>query len=425
MAFQNMTQELLGVAGTNLGLVQTKINEAFMAIQNENTWSFQLQTGGWLTPGLLGSITVSGGSSDGIVPAIFLSPGTITITPYTNTLLGDAVATAAWVAQIFNPPFITQYQFRVPYYSLYSATALQFAGTVAYLAISFAGAGQTPGSYVVNGVGGSGGGAQVRIVVDADGTVTQIPVVLNPGSGYTVGGVANPPTFTVPNGTSATFNVVNNAIIILDRPWMEPAQLNAGYMAYQAYYAYPAGYKRTFNIRDTTNNNSMDWWTKTQINLATDDAERTIFDQPYNVVPFQIDNRQGSATMGQQLVELWPHPITELPYTFQVQCNWPALVNPQDTVPYPLTEEIVKMRAYEMISLWKEMQKGDEMERGSGTNWQFMAKAMRDEYENRLKRIRIMDRHLIEVYFTKARMGAPYGGEPFSNVSGQLNVGWM
>lgn len=420
MAFQNMIQELLGVPGTNLGLVQTKINEAFTAIQNEQVWSFQCITGGWLTPGLLGGATQTGDPG-----STFLSPGTISIGPYTNTLLGDAVATATWLENLFNLPVITQYQFRVPYYSLYSATALQFADTVAYLTITDPGSGQTPGTYMVSGVGGSGSGALAAITVDVDGTVTLPPIVLNGGSGYASGGVANPPTFTVPNGTSAQFNVTNNAIILLDRPWMEPAQVEASYMAYQAYFPVPAGFKRWFALRDTTNNNNMDWWTKTQVDLANDDAERTIFDQPYYVVPFQIDNRQGSATLGQMLYELWPHPITELPYTFHCQANWPPLVNSQDTIPYPLTEELVKMRSYEMIALWKEMQKGDEMERGSGTNWPFIAKAYREEYNDRLKECRIMDRHLVDLYFTKARTTPPYGGEPYSTVKGQLNVGWM
>lgn len=418
--FSNMIQELLGVPGTNLGLVKTKINEAFAAIQNEQVWSFQCITGGWLTPGLLG-----GASQTGDPGSTFLSPGTISIVPYTNTLLGDAVATATWLANIFNPPLITQYQFRVPYYSLYSATALQFADTVAYLTILTQGSGQTPGQHLVAGVGGSGTGAVALITVNSDGTVTIPPVVTASGSDYATGGVPNSPTFTVPGGVSATFNVVNNAIILLDRPWMEPLQFQSSYMAYQAYFPMPPGFKRFYALRDTTNNNSMDWWTKTQIDLANDDAERTIFDQPYYAVPFQMDTRQGSATFGQMLYELWPHPITILPYTFHVQANWPLLVNPTDTAPYPLTEELVKMRAYEMIALWKETQKGDEMERGSGTNWQFVMTAARGEYKDRLKECRQMDRHLMDLYFTKARVNAPYGGEPYSTVSGQLNVGWM
>lgn len=434
MAFSNMIQQLLGVPGMNLGLAKTFINEAFAAIQNENTWSFQLKTGGWLTPGILGGTPGSGtsedfgdGNTDGLVPSQFLSPGTISIQPYTNVMTGDAVATAAWVAQILTPPFITQYQFRVPYYSLYSATQLIYAQTVAYVTVAYGGTGQTPGVYTLAGVGGSGTGAIIRVTVDATGIVTLPPAVVNQGSGYSLGGVPNPPTFTLAaGGTDPAFLVATlNAQIVLDRPWMEPAQFNSGYMAYQAYFAYPPGYKRTFAIRDTINNNSMDWWSKTQIDLANDDAERTIFDQPFYVVPYQIDSQPLSATMGQLLAELWPHPITEMPYTFQVQCNWPALVNPSDTVPYPLTEELVKFRALEVTALFKESQKGDDLERGSGANWQFLAASYRAEYADRLKRIRIMDRHLIEVYFTKAKTAAPYGGEAYSTVSGMLNVGWM
>ena len=195
-------------------------------------------------------------------------------------------------------------------------------------------------------------------------------------------------------------------------------------MIYQAYYPAPAGFKRWFNIRDTTNNESMNWWDMTQIDLSEEDPQREIFDQPEFVVPLGIDTRPGSATLGQQLVELWPHPISQLPYTFMCQCNWPALSLPSDTLPYPLTEELVKERAYEMVALWKESQKGDEMERGSGANWQFLVKAHHEEYKEILKKIRIMDRHLMELYFTRARMQAPFnGGESYTNTNGTANVG--
>ncbi len=333
MAFFNMYQELLGIPGVNLGLCKTKINEAFVAIQNENVWSFQLQTGGWLTPPLLGGPSVS-----------FLSPGTITVTPFTNTVTGDATASAAWLAALISPPFLTQQQIRVPYYSLYS-------------------------------------------IIAAD--------------------VTNP----------------NAVVLTLHRPWMEPAQVNAGYMIYQAYYAAPPGFKRWHNIRDTTNNNAMDWWSKTQSDLASEDAERTDFDEPLYVVPYQPDTRAGSPTLGQMLYELWPHPITQLPYTFSCQANWPALTNPSDTVPYPLTEEVVKLRSYEMLYLWKESQKGDEMERGSGANWQFLLQAARAEYSDRLKTIRLMDRNLIDLYFSKMQRWPSAFGEPYATVEGQLNVG--
>ncbi len=403
-----MYQELLGIPGTNLGLCKTKINEAFAAIQNENMWSFQLITGGWLTPGILGGPSVS-----------FLSPGSITVTPFTTTVYGDAVATAAWQANILNPPLLTQQQIRVPYYSLYSIVAVGTSDTVAYLTVTSPGSGQTPGTYVVNGVGSPGSGAQAQITVNANGTVTLQPVVLNQGSGYVTA-----PTFTLAaGGTPATFLATLNATLTLHRPWMEPAQVNAGYMVYQAYFPAPAGFKRWMNIRDTTNNNAMDWWSKTQSDLADEDAERTDFDEPLYVVPFQTDTRAGSATYGQMLYELWPHPIAQLPYTFSCQINVASLVNPNDTVPYPLNDELVKLRAYEMLYLWKESQKGDEMERGAGANWQFLMQAARAEYANRLKQIRNMDRNLVDLYFTKMQRYPAGFGEPYATVEGQLNIG--
>ena len=333
MALNNMIQELLGIPGANFGLVKTKINEALTAVQNENVWSFQLQQNGWLTPGLLGGPNVA-----------FLSPGLITVTPFTNTITGDAVASAAWIASILNPPFLTQQQIRIPYYSLYN-------------------------------------------IIAADATV---------------------PTAVV---------------LTIDRPWMEPAQVNAGYMIYQAYFAAPPGFKRWYYVSDTTNNCYMDFWSFSQIDLSEEDAERTDFEEPTNVVPYQQDTRPGSATYGQMLFELWPHPISQLPYTFGCQANWPALQNPGDTLPFPLTDELLKMRSYEMLYLWKESQKGDEMERGSGANWQFLSQALRAEYTDRLKTIRRMDRNLVDLYFTKARSMLPAAGQVYGTVTGQANVG--
>lgn len=398
----------------NLGLAKTFVNEAFQKIQNEQVWSFQIKQGGWLTPPLLGGPNTA-----------FLSPGTITVAVNSTQILGDAVATAAWVNYVPNPSLLTQQQVRIPYYNLYDIISIASATTVAYLTILTAGSGQTPGTYTVPGTGGTGSGAQAQIVVNSDGTVTIPPVITAQGTGYT-NGPGGLPTFTLAaGGTPATFSAVLNAILNISRPWLEPPQTNGGYLIYQAYYPALPGHKRMWDVRDITNNNSMDFWTKTQVDLANDDPQRTIFDQPYYVVPFDQDTRPGSATYGQLRYELWPAPISQLPYAFTAQCNWPALSLPTDTLPYPLTEEIVKFRTLEQVSLWKESQKGDEQQRGSGANWQFLAGANRKEYEDDLRNIRIMDRHLVELYFQKAQRVPPFWGEPFASVNGNINVGWM
>jgi hypothetical protein len=402
-----MIQEISGIPGMNRGLASTKINEAFQLIQDEHVWSFQLQTGGWLTPGILGGYT-----------AAFLSPGTISVQPFTNQITGDAVATAAWYGA--NSPIITVYQIRVPYYSLYNIVSINGNGTIAYATILTNGSGQTPGSYVtpILDNGGLGTGGSVLVTVDVDGTVTTPqPALITPGSGYT-----SPYIAFNQGGTPATFSVQQIAVLTIDRPWMEPAQVNSNYLAYQAYFPAPAGLKKWLAIRDTTNNEPMDWWTYTQVDLSEIDPQRTDFSQPEYVVPYGPDTRQGSATFGQMLYELWQGPLTVLPYTYQCEAAWPALSNPNDTVPYPLTEELLKFRTYEVVSLWKEMQKGDEMERGSGANWQFLAKAYREEYQSRLKIISLVDRQLCDLYFTRMKR-YPGSMDSFVSVNGQMGVG--
>lgn len=410
MAFQNMIQQMLGVPGMSRGLAATFINEALTYIQDENTWSFQVQTNGWLTPNMLGGPNTA-----------FLSPGTITVVPYTQTITGDAVATAAWTEGVPYPPLLTQQQIRVPYYSLYNIIALGNNGTVAYATIVTQGSGQTPGTYTVPVTDNAaiGSGATVSITVNTDGTVTIPPIVTNAGSGY-----VSPAITFAEGGTPATFSVTLIATLTIDRPWSEPQQNMSGYIIYQAYYPLPLNFRRLISVTDYTNNEIIDWWSFTRAALDQEDPQRTEFDQPEFLIPYGADARPGSPTLGQLLMELYPHPISSLPYTFVCLCNVPPLVNATDTVPYPLTDEIVKWRALSVIYQWKESQRGDEMERGSGANWQFLTIAAMKEYTNRLNKIRIMDRNLVELYFQKARISMTYGGQPFMNTSKTANVGY-
>jgi hypothetical protein len=426
-----MYNEILGVPGMTLGLAKTKINEAFQLIQDEQMWSFQVQTGGWLTPGILGGQTAS-----------FLSPGTITVQPFTNTIKGDAIASAAWAGAV--NPSITSYQIRIPYYSLYNIIAFNTVPYPYSFILSDTVTGQLYAFSVVSGAFqfqpvDSGTSIANPIFYDTGFNVYWQVQVTNGGlEFYPAATTANAinqylVTDTTSNLTRAfqfyegSFeNVPSTAALLgqltLDRPWMEPGQINSNYVAYQAYFPAPPGFKRWLNIRDTTNARDMNWWEVSQDDLAVEDPQRTNFSQPEYVVAYGPDTRLGSATYGQELFELWEGPISSLPYTFMCQCDLPAFVNPNDTVPFPLTEELVKFRTYEVISLWKEMQKGDDMERGSGANWQFLAKAYREEYESRLKIAKIKDKNIRDMYFQRM-MRNPLNDEPFVSVGGQFNVG--
>jgi hypothetical protein len=316
----------------------TLLQEALIDIYKMRMWSFQLKTSGWLTPGLL----FPGGPGTSV--------GTVTVTPYSPKVIGDATSSAAWQTYIAggNQPLFTQLQFRSPYYSLYNI-----------------------------------------IAVDT---------------------TSNPPFTT----------------LTLDRPWLEPGGTQQSYMIYQAYFPVPVSdFKRFLSARDTTNNYPMDYWSKSQKDLAVNDPERTIFDDPNYFVPFEQDTRLGSATFGNMLYELWPHPLSVLPYTYQFLRQGPPLVLPSDTVPYPLTEELVLWKAKASAFLYKEAQKGEDVARGSGADYKFLSGAAEAQFKGKLKPIKDHDRDLVELYWTKYRLDPYNEGEPYANINGGLNIGTM
>lgn len=334
MAYRDMQQNLLGdIPGTILPQVKKAINRALELIYKTQRWSFQFTENGWLTPGLLGGTSGPGSTLQ--------SPGKITVSPYTNTITGDATASAAWTGMV-GRPFITEYQIRIPYYSLYSIVAMD----------------------------------------------------------------ATTPTAVV---------------LTIDRPWMEPKQTNAAYMAYQVYFPAPLGFKNWLSAVDTTNNSPMNWSAYTRADLDELDPQRVVFNQPEFFVPYQVDSRPNSATFGQMLFELWPHPLQQLPYTWRANVEGPLLAQPTDTVPFPLDDELVEWRAKEVLYQWKEAQKGDQMQRGSGADWKFLAQEAHAQYEMRLKKVSLVDAGLASPYWSKFKRDTVT--EPFANVLGGLNVG--
>jgi hypothetical protein len=225
--------------------------------------------------------------------------------------------------------------------------------------------------------------------------------------------------------------------LTLDRPWGEPEGAQQAYMIYQAYFPAPVSavigqnsvnnFKRFLDVRDTTNNYPLDYWSKSQKDLAFEDPQRTIFTDPAYVVPYEIDNRAGSSTLGFMLYELWPHPLSILPYSYHYLYRGPRLQNPSDTVPYPLTEEVVIEQARVQAYLWKEAQKGENIERGAGADYKFLAQAAEKVYQRKIKPIKIIDSGLLELYTHRFRrdIGPQVSDDGYATTNNGLNVGGM
>ena len=317
----------------------TLLNEALNLIYGMQYWSWQVQTSGWLTPGLL---FPTGGVGPG------LSTGTINAIPFRNTVTGDAVASAQWLPYIQNSnlPLFTQLQIRNPYYSIYNII----------------------------------------------GVNSQNP---------------------------------NAIVLTLDRPWVDPGGSTLTYMIYQVYFPVPVpDFKRFLGPRDLTDNFPLDFWTVSQQDLAELDPQRTNFSDPQYIVPWQTDQRPNSATLGNMLYELWPHQLSQIPYTFGYLRMGPTMVKTSDTVPYPLTEECLLWRAREVAYMYKEAQKGENMERGSGADFKFLAQSARAEFDRVLKPIKDRDQDLMPLYWTTFKRDIYSDGwGPYATTNGMLNVG--
>lgn len=277
-----------------------------------------------------------------------------------------------------------------------------------------------------------------KVVGDATATTAWANYVAsNPFAALTVCQFRNP-SYSLYN--IIAYDTTSNppfGTLTLDRNWAEPQGNLQPYMIYQAYFPGPViqvsgqaqvvNFKRFFDIRDTTNNTALDYWSKSQRDLAFEDPQRTIFNDPAYVVPYEIDARPNSPTLGFMLYELWPHPLSILPYSFHFAWRGPRLQNPSDTVPYPLTEEVVLEQGRIQAYLWKEANKGENVERGAGADFKFLAQAQEKVFRMKLKPIKNIDRGLIELYMNTFRpdIGPQVSNDGYATTNGGLNVGRM
>jgi hypothetical protein len=415
MSLYKLANRISGeVPNTDLDLVMWKMQEALGKIYDECDWSFQrtITYGQWLSAGQVANT------------------GTFTVTPYSPTITASLAATQAInnYEALPSSAILTTLQYRDPAYSIYNIVGEGGDGTVAYVNILTAGSGQTPGTYVVNVLdsAGPGSGGTVQVVVSSSGTVTAAPTVLTPGSNY----VSPYFLFTAAGGTGATFQVFQNIVLTLDRPWLEPTSgPGQPYMIYQAYFVAPtADFRKFIEIRDTTNAAPLDFWLMTQAELAIRDPQRTQFADPDYCVAAGVDQRLNSSTYGYQMFELWPEQLNSLPYSFSFRSRGPIPQTQVDfltlQLPYPITEHLVDHATKVELYEYKEAQRDKTDQRGAGANWVMLQQIAQKRYYETLNKQIAIDLNLNNEAFTRLPSRARgISGEPYSNQLGQLNVG--
>lgn len=391
MSLATMIAELRGsIPGYSAGLARTHLREAWTDIRNMKGWSFQLGNSGFGTPGLTeaGSVTVAFGAT---------------------SVLADAQASAVWATASQPGSLLTQQQFRVGQGTIYNIIAYGGNGLIAFGTVSSPGSGQTPGIYTVPIMdGGAGTGAVASVTVNPDGTVTEAPVILSPGSNY-----QNPFLNLVAGGVSAQFVISQFGVLTLDRPYYDVTSgSDLGYSIYQCYYPVPVkdfiAWESVVDINNAIDlvignaKKNKDW-------VDANDPQRQIFANPGSILPYQVDARLGSSTFGWMLYELYPQPQSQYAYQTWFSRHGADLVNPQDTLPFPITEHAVKtlarVKAYEWLIVKLQAEHPDRNVSGI----QFAMGAAAKQAEAQLKEIRSLDRDRYDAWYSVLSRVKGYG----------------
>ena len=389
--------------------VRTKrlINRAWKIVQDSCLWSFQLGQGGFSTP----QLTTAGSFS------VVLGQSFVT---------GDLAATLAWNAlPIYWSP--TTQQIRAQGFSIYSIIAQGGNGQIAYATVVSEGTAQTPGTYVYNilDTGGPGSGATVSITVDSNGKVSQAPVILTPGSQY-----QNPYIIFAESGVPAIFTFSQFAVLTLDRPFVDPLPFytGVGYQMFQAYIPAPPRFKRWLTIADMFN-----CWplsiTTSRRTIDLMDPARLYTSNPCYALGLGEDQRgagtpNASATLGQQLYELYPNPQSEISYQTYYVADAPYLVNNSDELPFPITEDVVIEKALTWAYRDAEARRDIMAAKGSIGNFLALKKDSEQDFLIRLKTLRLKDRDAVDSYMVKMKL-ATAGMMPYYNApAGRANFGW-
>jgi hypothetical protein len=278
-------------------------------------------------------------------------------------------------------------------------------------------------------------------IVANQGTYTTTPyqnTVIADATGTAVlAALSGPPLLTTlqyRDPARAIYNIVGYdtttnapfATLTLDRPWMEPTSgPGQPYMIYQCYFVAPVqDFRHFIEVRDTTDAGRLNYWSLSQADLARRDPQRTKFADPAYVVSVGTDQRPGSSTPGWMMFELWPQQLARVPYSFSYKRRGPMMVAPSDTVPYPITEELVEWKAKEILYQYKAAM-AEEKSKGAGAGWMVLSGEAKKEYDERFSFILPIDINLRSDNIDRVGMCDDrwWGGRPYSNDLGGLNVG--
>jgi len=191
----------------------------------------------------------------------------------------------------------------------------------------------------------------------------------------------------------------------LDRIFADPSGVNVAYSIFQAYYTPQyKDFRGWISVRNMQMFLDLDL-TKTKGWVDARDPQRSWYQFPTAVIPWGRDTRgQGtptpSATLGYPMFELWGIAVTPFTYDCYGIRNGMPLMNPTDTLPEPIGEDLVLARARWYAYEWAEANK-DMTPRAMGPDFKFLMGKANDDYTKLLTMYRKQDKEFIDNWFSR------------------------
>lgn len=234
-------------------------------------------------------------------------------------------------------------------------------------------------------------------------------------------------------GQSTIYNIIGYAVVggfgqlTLDRPFTDTTSGSGlGYSIYQCYYAVPVqDFEAWESCVDINNAIDLCAGTAKKYRDMADqfDPQRQIFANPGTLIPYQVDARLGSSTLGWMMYELYPQPQQQYSYQTWYTRLGADLVNLSDTLPFPITEHLVRTLARVKAYEWAEANKDAANPRGAGADFRFLMGAVAKEAAAQLKEIRSMDRDRVDMWWTTMQRVQGYGyPATFNPNTGMVNA---
>lgn len=209
-------------------------------------------------------------------------------------------------------------------------------------------------------------------------------------------------------GAGTIYNIIaysaTAGTVTLDRPYIDTTSgPGLGYSIYQCYYAVPvqdfAAWEAVVDVNnciDLTGGNA-----KKYRDFADQfDPQRQIFSNPGSLIPYGVDMRPGSSTAGWMMYELYPQPQSQYAYQTWYTRDGADLVNPSDTLPFPITEHVIKTLARVKAYEWREANRDNSDPRGLKADYRFLMGSAQAEAKAQLKEIRSEDRDRYDAWYS-------------------------